>query len=205
VAHTGAMIARELEQAAADVRGRRRQIAYGALAAVAISCSSIVAAPFSPRLGIALGAGAVGQAVLAIVTWLRRRELIERLALEPAAYAIPEVARFGSRVATPSERRRLAAWIQSLLHEPEQPLHMHLAGRAMACAHELEAIARELVAPSSRVPPAIAVACRRLLTRPVQSPLYNPNLPEEDLIAVLRRILAGIVKAEKAPLRADPR
>jgi hypothetical protein len=53
-------------------------------------------------------------------------------------------------------------------------------------------LAHELAAPAARVEPATAVACRRLVTRPVESPLYNPNLPEEDLRALLLRIRAGI-------------
>jgi hypothetical protein len=46
------------------------------------------------------------------------------------------------------------------------------------------------------VQPATAVACRRLVTHPVQSPLYNPNLPEEDLAALLLRIRSGITQAQ---------
>jgi hypothetical protein len=185
--------ARDLEAAAATVRSRRRVVLRGLACTGAIVLAAIAVAPLSPRLAIALGVGALCQAAITFGTWHARRELIERLALEPAAYGIPEVARFGSSVAAPSELRRLAGWIQSLLNEPQAPLEMHLTVRARRYARHLDEIARDFAAPSARVAPASAVACRRLLTRPVQSPLYNPNLPEEDLTALLLRIRAGIL------------
>ena len=124
--------------------------------------------------------------------WLLRRERIERLALDPSAYAIPEVARFGARVCALRERRRLAAFIDAVVHERGHPLELHLVVRVGRYAPQLETLASELASPAARVEPATAVACRRLLTRPVESPLYNPNLPEEDLRALLLRIRAGI-------------
>jgi hypothetical protein len=124
--------------------------------------------------------------------WLCRRERIERLALEPSAYTIPAVARFGARVAALSERRRLAAWLNSVVHERGEVLELHLVARVRHYASQLEMLATELATPSVRVEPTTAVACRRLLTRPVESPLYNPNLPEEDLRALLLRIRGGI-------------
>jgi hypothetical protein len=145
---------------------------------------------------VVLGVGAAMQAAAAATAWLRRRELISRLALDPAAYAIPEVASFGAKLATPGRRRRLAASIHSLVHEKDHAMQLHLPGRAMRFADELDELARQLAAPSSQVPPTIAVECRRLVTRPVQSPLYNPNLPEEDLTALLLRIRAGITAGE---------
>ena len=70
--------------------------------------------------------------------------------------------------------------------------------RAAIYGQQLETPARELASPAARVEPAMAVACRRLLTRPVESPLYNPNLPEEDLRALLLRIRAGISHGDLA-------
>jgi hypothetical protein len=121
-----------------------------------------------------------------------RRELIERLALGPAAYMIPAVTSFGSRVAALRERERLATGIRSVACEPERPGSFHLADRARALAPEFETVAQEFARPAATVQAPVAVACRRLLTRPVQGPLYNPNLPEEDLAALLRCIRSGI-------------
>jgi hypothetical protein len=185
------MNARDIEMAALEVeRSRHRAVRWlsagGVLAGIAIALL-----PCSTRFAVTLGCGAVLEMLLAAVLWLRRRERIEQLALDPSAYAIPAVARFGARVCDLSQRRRLAASIRSMVDD-RQPLDLHLVGRTGRFSEQLETLARELAAPAARVEPATAVACRRLVTRPVESPLYNPNLPEEDLRALLLRIRAGI-------------
>ena len=190
------MNAREVEQAAAGVEGlrsgaRRSLAAGGVLAVIAAAAGT-----FSHWFAVALAVGAVVELALAAVRWLRCRERVERLALEPAAYVIPEVARLGARVSALRERRRLAQCLEAIVHERGHPLELHLVIRATSYAQHLEGLARELASPATRIEPAMAVACRRLITRPVESPLYNPNLPEEDLRAVLLRIQAGISSAE---------
>lgn len=190
------MSAREVEVAAADVdrvlhRAVRWLIAGGVVAVIAAA-----AVPFSPGFAIALAVGAALQLSISAVLWLSRRERIERLALDPSAYVIPAVARFGARMCALRERRRLAASIDAVVHQRGHPLELHLVARAATCAQQLEMLARELASPAARFEPATAVACRRLLTRPVESPLYNPNLPEEDLRALLLRIRAGITSGD---------
>jgi hypothetical protein len=168
------------------------------VAVVTVAAVAIGIGPFFTQIGLALGIGAVFEAMLAFAFWFDRRELIERLALDPTAYTIPAVARFGSRIAALRERERLAAWIRSVACEPERAGSFHLSDRARAFAREFETVAQELARPAASVQAPVAVACRRLLTRPVQSPLYNPNLPEEDLAALLRRIRAGIAAPSSA-------
>lgn len=174
-------------------RVRRCLVASGGVAAVAG-----VMVAFSPRFAVALGAGCVVLMAIAVVLWLARRERIERLALDPQAYAIPAVARFGARACALRERRRVASVIQAVVRERAHPLELHLVIRASRYAQQLETLARELASPAAQVQPPMAVACRRLITRPVESPLYNPNLPEEDLRALLLRIRAGISTAGPA-------
>jgi hypothetical protein len=186
------MSAREVEQAGADVERSLHHAQRWLIAAIVVATLAVTAIPTSPGFSIALAVGAALQLTAAIGLWLSRRERIERLALDPSAYVIPAVARFGSRVCALRERRRLAAFIQAVVQERGHPLELHLIARAGRYAQLLDALARELASPATRVEPAVAVACRRLLTRPVESPLYNPNLPEEDLRAVLLRIRAGI-------------
>lgn len=185
------MNARDLETAAADVESSRRRAARSLVAAGAVTVLAGALAPVSGTIAVALGVGAAAGVATASMVWLYRRERIERLALDPSAYAIPEVARFGARIAALSERRRIASWIDAMTHD-RSPLELHLVSRAGRYAQQLELLASELATPSAQVDPATAVACRRLLTRPVESPLYNPNLPEEDLTALLIRIRAGI-------------
>jgi hypothetical protein len=186
------MNARDVDMAAADVersrhRTRRCLVTGGVVAAIAVTV-----VPMSSGFAITLGVGASLQLSAAVLLWLSRRERIERLALDPSAYAIPDVARFGARVCALRERRRLAAFIDAVVHSRGSPLELHLVARAAVYGQQLDTLARELASPAARVEPAVAVACRRLLTRPVESPLYNPNLPEEDLRALLLRIRAGI-------------
>jgi hypothetical protein len=192
------MNARELEAMVATLGRRRRRSLHALVVAAVVAAVALALAFVSTRAALALAAGAAAEVLIAGGLWLSRRELIERLALDPDAYAIPDVARFGARIAAPRERERIAALLQSVVKEPERPQSFHLRHRARIYARELEAVARELAAPATSVEPPVAVACRRLLTRPVQSPLYNPNLADEDLAALLLRIRAGMA----APARS---
>ncbi|HYZ82499.1 MAG TPA: hypothetical protein VE571_14580 [Solirubrobacteraceae bacterium] len=190
------MSAREVEKAGADVERSLHRARRLLLAAIVVAVLAIAAVPASPGFAVALAVGAALELGAALAFWLSRRERIERLALDPSAYVIPAVARFGARVCALRERRRLAAFIEAIVHERGHPLELHLVGRAGHYAQLLDALACDLASPAARVEPAVAVACRRLLTRPVESPLYNPNLPEEDLRSLLLRIRAGISSAD---------
>ncbi len=186
------MNARDVDTAAAQIESWRHRVRHCVIASVVVAAVATAAVPFSSSFAIALAVGVILQLSLGGMLWLFRRERIEKLALDPAAYAIPAVARFGARVSAPCARRQLARSIHALVHERGHSLELHLVVRAASYTSQLETLARELASPSTRVEPAIAVACRRLITRPVESPLYNPNLPEEDLRALLLRIRAGI-------------
>jgi hypothetical protein len=185
------MNARDIETAALEVERFRHRAVRWLSAGGVLASITIALLPFSRSFAVTLGGGAALEMLMAAVLWLRRRERIEQLALDPSAYAIPAVACFGARLCDLSHRRRLAASIRSMVDD-RQPLDLHLVGRTGRFAQQLEMLAHELAAPAARVEPATAVACRRLVTRPVESPLYNPNLPEEDLRALLLRIRAGI-------------
>jgi hypothetical protein len=184
--------AREVERAAADLDRSMQRVRRWLVAGAVVAALAGVAVSFSRGFAIALAVGSVLQVSVAVVLWLYRRERIERLALDPAAYAIPAVAQCGARACALRERRRLASVIYGVVHERGNPLELHLVIRTSHCASQLETLARELASPAARVEPPLAVACRRLITRPVESPLYNPNLPEEDLRALLLRIRTGI-------------
>jgi hypothetical protein len=59
---------------------------------------------------------------------------------------------------------------------------------------QLELLATELASSWARVLPASAAACRHLLTEAVESPLYNPDIPAEELPATIQRIRRGITR-----------
>jgi len=188
--------AREVEIAAAGVERLRSGARWSVIVAGTLAAIAAGTGTFSRWFAVTLGAGAAIELLLAGVRWLRCRERVQRLALEPAAYTIPEVARFGARASALPERRRLAQCLDAMVHERDHPLELHLVIRASSCAQHLDALARELASPSACIEPATVVACRRLITRPVESPLYNPNLPEDDLRALLMRIRGGISDPE---------
>lgn len=189
------MTARELEQAAADLRRRRRQRAEAGVLAAAAVALAIIAAVRWPGLVLPFAVGAALELAIAAGAVVARRERISRLALEPAAYALPEVECYGRRLTDPGQRARLSAWISEILSDAHLPGNLYLADRVVLFRRELLALARELALPSRRVQPESAAACRRLLTRAVESPLYNPRLTTEDLRLALERIRAGIQRA----------
>jgi hypothetical protein len=153
---------------------------------------ALLALAFAPVLVLPLAAGTVLEAALSALALYGHRERVARLALEPSAYVLPEVARYGRPLAEPGHRARLAAWISEILADAHLPGNLYLADRVRRFAHELETLARDLVQPDTLMQPASAVACKRLLTHPVESPLYNPRLPADELSLALRRIRAGI-------------
>lgn len=186
------MHAREVEEARLDLRRRRRRGAEAGLLSAAVGVGAVVSFPFAPALAFALAVGAGLEALVGAAALCGYRDRISKLALEPAAYVLPEVDRYGRRLAGQGQRARLAAWISEILADVEVPGNLFLVDRVLRCAHELEALARDLAHPRARVQPACAVACSRLLTCAVESPLYNPRLPADELEITVHRIRAGI-------------
>jgi hypothetical protein len=184
--------ARALEHAAADLRRRRRRAGEAALLAAATGVGAALASLLAEPLALPLLVGAVLEALLAVRALHSNRERVARLALDPAAYVLPEVQRYGHRLSALGQRARLSAWILEILAEAHLPGNLFLGERVLRFARELEELARDLVRPDACVQPASAVACTRLLTHTVESPLYNPRLPADDLRVAVRRIRSGI-------------
>ncbi len=184
------MVERDLERVAEEVAARRQRTREAiVLAAIALALAGLLG-PASRPVAIAFLAGSVVEACLAAVAALRRRELISRVALEPQAYVLPEVERYGVTVA--SQRERLAARLVEILIDAAHPGTIYLPDRVARYAGELRSLARELAARDATVRPPSAVACWGLLMHAVESPLYNPRLPADDLALALNRIRAGI-------------
>jgi hypothetical protein len=184
--------AREIDDTAERIRDLRRQTLEAlVLAAVCLGLAG-AAFTFAPALTLALAAGAAFELLVAAVCFLSRRGTLGRLALDPAAYEIEAVRRYGARLARPREREVLARGIQSMLKDALAPGTLYLGDRVVYYARELDALARDLLSPAVRVHPVSVARCRALLTEAAESPLYNPRLPAEDLAAVLRGIRAGM-------------
>lgn len=124
-----------------------------------------------------------------------RVEYLERLAVDGEAYRIPAVRRFGERLTRPRERHRLATGLALVVELSEGPFGLVSPQRFAACVSELEALARQFDDREIQVLPTSIATCRRLLGRTTESPLYNEDLPPEDLTAALYRIRSGITPA----------
>lgn len=184
------MYERDLERAA-DVLARRRQLARdAAFLALAALAGAALAATLSAALAVALAAASAVEVLICVAAWVGRHELIARLALEPRAYVLPEVAGYGASVAR--RRERLASWLAEVVAEAPRRDTLYLRERVLRYAGELLAVARELGAPGATVRPASLVACERLLTHAIESPLYNPRVPADELVLALARIRGGI-------------
>ncbi|MFN8162551.1 MAG: hypothetical protein U0R26_01730 [Solirubrobacterales bacterium] len=165
-------------------------------AVVALAAAVLVIV--STGLAIALGLGAACLLAAALAVGGQRRELIGRLAVRGDAYVIPEVARYGRRAAAPAQLARLSDWLREAVDSCGDHYTWYVEERVLAYAEEIVTLASELRAPDVSVTPVSAVECKRLLTRMVESPLYNYRLPPENLRASLYRIRAGIRPAAGA-------
>jgi hypothetical protein len=182
------MHSRALDEASGRLRQFRREIRDSALLAAVTALFASGLAPVSTRLAVALAVAAVVEATMLGVRLLRRRLLLEHLALVPAAYEIPEVAGYGRKVAGRRERERTAEALRRMIvGGPGRPV-LWLPERVSALESELRAVSDALRAADSSVQPPAVIACRQLVTNPVRSGLYNPNLPIEEVRARLQGI-----------------
>jgi hypothetical protein len=187
------MDARALEEAAARIEGKRRRARQHAALALAAVVGALPALQLSRfDIALALAAGAIFEGLLAAGLLVSRRALIERLALEPTAYVIAEVRRFGLQVTEPRELADLAGRLRRVAAEASAPTTVWLADRVEAFTAQLDALARDLLSPSVAVEPPSVVLCRRLLVNAAESPLCNPQIPPEELALALHRIRRGI-------------
>ena len=171
-----------------------RRVAFERLAvALGVALVAGLTARFNVGLAVAFGAGAVFEAILAIMSATQRRMLIASLALHSEAYFLPEVRRYGITLATMESRRALAHSIAALLRDASRSRGgVVLIDRVTWQAPALAALARALIEPGNVVEPTAVAACVQLLTDGRMSPLLNPALPRAELDDTLRHIHAGI-------------
>jgi hypothetical protein len=174
-----------------DATGRLRELRHEewagfALAATAIGLS-LAATQVRPALALPLFLGGVVVGVLGTRAFWRRWDLLDQLADERDAYAIPDVVAYASRENTMDRRRASASFIRAAVREPG----LGCEARVRVAAPDLEALASELEDEELTLDPASAVACLRLLSDPALSPLINPVLPPEDLRSRVFQIRSG--------------
>ena len=175
------MVARAIENAERELTELHREewadfgLAVAAFA-VALAVGGALRAAFLLGALFALGLGVRA-------AW-RRWELIDRLVLDRDAHAIRAVRTCAARSATMSRRCSYAAAIRSHLEDPE-PL---IAPRIERARQELAGLADDLEDERLALDPAAAVACDRLVTDGLESPLLNSQLPSEELLAKVLRL-----------------
>lgn len=182
------MYARAVDQADARLRDLRLEERGTLGLAGAALAASLAATEVSPALVAPLFIGGLVVGALGARAMWHRWDLLERLSGERDAHVIAEVLAFASREATLDRRRSFAALIRSRLRETWDP-------RVLAVAPELEALAVELEDADLTLDPASAVACMRLLSDVSRSPLFNRELPTEDLRSRVLHIRSGFRSA----------
>jgi len=186
------MTARQMDTAAARLEGIRDQRRSRLAMSLAAGMLGALALIVSHALAISIGIGVGFLLVLAIRDTMRRRELLASLALNPSAYVVPDVRRYGDRLVVPRGRHRLAKALERILATAGTPGCYCIPDRVNKFRKEIEALASTLRMPGTRVEPACVALCWRLLTRAAESPLYNWELPADELGFQVRRIQAGI-------------
>ena len=191
------MHARALEEASGRLRQTTRTIRDGTVLTVAMTLLAAGLFPVSRPLASALAIAAVLEALVLGVLFMRRRQLLEHLALVPAAYEIPEVAQYGRKATGRRERERIAEAFGRILADGVGRPVLWLPERVAALELELRAVSEALRAAGSTVQPLTMIACRQLVTNPVRSALYNPDLPIEDVRTRLQAITRTLRMTER--------
>jgi hypothetical protein len=183
------MYARAVDDAGTRLRELRNEEWFDLALAGAALGLAMGATEYAPSLTLPLFSGGLALGVLGIRALWRHWDLVDRLADEPAAYAISEVFEYALRETTMERRQRYAALIRHHL-EPTTGRSPRLDDAAA----ELAALADELEDEALELSPACAVVCSRLVSDPTQSPLLNPALPRDDLRSGAHRIRMGLTR-----------
>lgn len=190
------MNARQVEAVARDLARSRTRIREAQAFAALCIVVALATVAFSVGVAAAFAAGAVTGMLLATFGGLSRQGRIARLAVDPLAHELPEVSRYANRLATEPERERLAAWIVEILREAASiPGNRYLTARVIRYAEELAALGDDLSDPHAVIRPTSAAAVHLLLTQAVDSPLYNPAVPADQLPAIIASIRLGIKRS----------
>jgi hypothetical protein len=182
-------------QPAAESLARTRQFFLHSLVLAALTVVAAgAAAIWLPTATFPLAVLGGIEFVVVMGAHYAERDLIQRLALDPAASLIPEIQKYHTRLGGQPARDRLAASINSLIADTRLPYTICLADRVALVEDELRLLARELATPEIPVQSRSLVTCARLLSHGVESPLFNPGVPIEQLHTTLFRIRIGVGK-----------
>ncbi len=181
------MTTRQVDEAAERLHELRAQVVADLVLAAAAFGLALAASRLWPDLALPLLVGAIGVAFLGMRALVRRTFLVEDLAVERDAYAIPDVCEFGRRAASPEHRRELAHSVRVALTESSY----EEGARLIAVREELEQLIAALQDDRLRWEPQAAVTLGHWLTDPTGS-FRDPSVPVLELRSRLRGILTQL-------------
>jgi hypothetical protein len=143
---------------------------------------------------LAIAATITFATTLAISSHVARRRQLATMALSLETVQLPQLAGTRRRLQTPHTRRALAAGLRRSADPIQPPRRFDccpvLVDRVAVVRGELLALADDL--EQTRTPEPACVALIGELLTDGSSPLYNPNLTDDDLHTTLTRARAGI-------------
>lgn len=116
------MTAREIDDAASSLHELRLQAIGDLGLAGGAFALALVASLRLPALAAPLLIGAMAMTALGLRAFVRRMFLVEDLAVDPAAYTVADVRRYGARAASREHRRFLASALRATLDDPDLEL-----------------------------------------------------------------------------------
>jgi hypothetical protein len=175
------MNARQVDDAAGQLHELGIESVEDIALALVATGLALAATQLFPNLAMPFLLGAIGVGFLGVRAYVRRTFLVEDLAAEPDAYAIPAVRSYGLRATAAEHRHALAGLIRVEASEP----------RLEPVRAELEQLAALLEDDRRRVEPFSLVSLEQWLRDPGGS-FRNPDVPACELGCRLRSLLAAL-------------
>ena len=170
--------------------GRRRETVR--LTCILLASSAVLGLLRVDTGALSVAAGACVAGVLYLRAAGSRQELIALLVGQRSAYVIPEIARAGERFATPRSRQALSTALLRLVraaegHDLAESVWLQPT-RITSHAEELRLVASLVGQEGVPVHPSTLALLHQLLYYPARSPLFNAEVPEQELTILLRRV-----------------
>jgi hypothetical protein len=140
-----------------------------------------------PQFAVPLLVGGMVLGALGVSALWRHWDLLDRLADQRDAYAIPGVRRYAARMASIESRRGFASQLRASLEQPDLGDKL----QALGVVEELEALVHELDDAALALDPVCAIACKHLLCDSEESPLFHLPARDGDLRSRIGEIRSG--------------
>jgi hypothetical protein len=175
-----------------ELTRRSRELIFGSIGLAAAGLIAAIAVHTQLTFSLAFGA-AVGLA-FSYLARAERSSLLMRVVAQGDASLVEGADAYARKLASSPMRLRLARGLERAAASGRPGLHEYTwvrPERAFDVCEELLRLAAGFRDLAVSVTPASAALCRRLLCEAAASPLYNPKIPEAELVRVLGLIAAG--------------